>query len=206
MGYTHYIYTPKEINKDTWSNICTDAKKLFDYSNKVLGIELGNSFGKKSPIINDNIISFNGSTTQSIGKWTTTEDIFLGWPSDEISLDEPTPDPIQNPISGQWYAGHSLNYRSCTIVKGKNYADGSYETCAIERMSENQSDENGLCFECTKTNYKPYDLIVMAFYLMVKHYVPESVVSSDGDEKDYHDSRLLLFNLFGYGLEEKVRD
>ena len=208
MGYTHYIYRPAEIEKSAWAKIESDTKKVFEYIESSLGIELADGLGENRPVIDGNQIIFNGSDKQPLGIWTTDEPISIAWPAPGASLNEPNADPIAEKVSGQWFAGELLKQRVAPISNG--YGSGSYETAGLDRVVDKsgfiQTDDDGLVFECCKTAYRPYDIAVTAFYTIVKHHVPKTRVSSDGEEEDWLDAMTICHNILGYPMESPLSE
>lgn len=207
MGYTHYFYRPQKLGtQKKWNAFVEDVKKIFNYAENSLGIKLANGFGEpnSSPEANQKHISFNGSEEQPAGKWTTTEQITIPWPSPTASLTEPSDMPFEK-TEGHWFAGSLVSQRVAPINHNTGLGSGSYETLFIERVKELQSydeaDENGLYFDCCKTAYRPYDLVVTAVLIALKHHFPKVKLSSDGEEKDWLDARFLCNNLLGYGMD-----
>lgn len=209
MGYTHYWRRPKTLEKRKYKAFCEDLKKILAYCEDELGIDLANGLGVKRPVIEEDKVSFNGSDAQRLGVWTTTEDVVIPWPSATAGLTEPIADPIAKKTDGTWFAGHVLQQRVAPI--GENgLGSGSYESVYIPRVIDEEdyfvSKDEGLYFEFCKTAYRPYDIGVTACLIALKHHFPKCIISSDGEEKDWLDGRMVCFNLFGYGFEESLRD
>lgn len=208
MGYTHYFRRPKELGTPKQFKAFTDdCRAIFDFCQNELGIALADGMGTPNtqPIITKNELIFNGSDAQPIGIWTTTEKISIPWPSAMASVKEPSDMPFEK-TDGEWYAGDLVSQRVAPLVDG--LGSGSYETLLLERVFEPESwqepDEYGMYFAFCKTAYRPYDLTVTAVLLSLKHHFPQVDVSTDGEEKDWLDGRMLCFNLFGYGFDEVV--
>ncbi|MDB5088476.1 MAG: hypothetical protein JWR09_2470 [Mucilaginibacter sp.] len=64
--------------------------------------------------------------------------------------------------------------------------------------------ERNLFFYSCKTGYRPYDLTLTAVLIALKHHFPVCEVSSDGEEKDWLDGRILCNNILGYGLNTEI--
>jgi len=76
-----------------------------------------------------------------------------------------------------------------------------HETFYFEREFEPESwqtpDENGRYFSFCKTARKPYDLLVTAVLIRVKHHFPEIIVYSDGESRDWIEGLILVAEVFG---------
>lgn len=210
MGYTHYWYTPTELPKKEWKLFAADCKKIFAAA-AAMDLILANGSGDPDthPQITPEFISFNGSEKQPTGIWTTTEDITIPWPSELAGIIGENPDPISEKREGTWFAGDLLTQRTAPIRNETGYGSGSYETCSFNRRGEIQDwqkeDGKNLRFDCCKTGYRPYDIIVTACLIALKFRLKDSVkVSTDGEEKDWMDGRILCFNELGYGMELNI--
>lgn len=203
MGYSHYIYQPKEIKKEAWNAIIKDTKKAFDYIENELGITLADGRGTPGsrPVFTEDEIFFNGSDAQGIGVWTTSEEISIPWPDPLASIADVVADPSADKTSGSWFAGTLVSQRVAPIDNNTGKGSGAYETAGLSRIAQGNESKPGLFFDCVKTAYRPYDLAVTAFYAIVKHHVPECEIHSDGEEKDWTDAMILCHNLLGYPFE-----
>lgn len=195
------------MDKVKFKAFADDCKKIVDYCEKELGIDLANGNGKGRPNITDKKVWFNGSEEQRIGVWTTDEQISIPWPSDTAGIIDPVADPIATKTSGTWFAGNLVSQRVAPIDETTGKGSGSYETFAIdatEKQVEWRKGEKEI-FGFTKTAYRPYDLTVTACLIAFKHHFGDVVkVSSDGEEKDWMDGRVLCNNVLGYGLEMEI--
>lgn len=203
MGYTHYFYTPKTLNKKTFALLAKDVKKIIDYCNNDLGIAIDGQ-NEKDVVLTSDLILFNGSQQQPKGVWTTNEQISIPWPSSTASLTEPSHDPIAEKTEGTWFAGDILSQRVApTYEDNPEFADGSYETFYINRTNKD-AKKGELYFNCCKTAYRPYDLAVTAVLIALKHHFPKCKVSTDGEEKDWLDGKILCNNILGYGMDFNI--
>ncbi len=75
-----------------------------------------------------------------------------------------------------------------------------YETAAIDRESDGRIKDGDLVFSFCKTAHRPYDVAVQAFYLIVRHYCPETQIHSDGEEEDWQDAVRLLNSVLDYPI------
>jgi len=203
MGYTHYVYRPKILEKEKWNLFKNDVQKIVDYCQNKLGIALANGLGEPGtqPEITDDFISFNGSDAQPVGIWTTRETISIPWPTETASIEEPA-ESQTNQVAGYWYGGTLVTQRVAPISEKTGLGLGSYETLYIERVIEDENYfPNKLYLDFCKTAYRPYDLAVTAVLISLKYHFDNIFLESDGKEKDWLDGRILCNNLFGYGLE-----
>lgn len=200
MGYTHYWYTKKELDRNQWNNFLSDARKIINYSENVLGIKLANGGGEGEPDLNNEFINLNGSDSQPVGIWTTSEHITLAWPSDNAGLIDPIKDPIESKKAGNWFAGNLICQRVAPIDDITGLGSGSYESFSIYRQSKGPAEFIGdYVFDCCKTSYRPYDLTVTALLISLQYHFPETVIKTDGQLKDWQDGQRLCLELFNYG-------
>ena len=208
MGYTHYWYREKEIEGAVFSEIVKDFKKLLPLF-KVLDIPLGNGHGEDIPVLDDKEVCFNG--LRDCGH-DENGHIALAWPSDGPKFG--TAPNSEGSICGTWYAGIVLNQRTCG-------GDCSYETFYFPRVVErehiigkiayrksngetvyNKPERVGRHFDCCKTNFRPYDLVVQVFLIISKHHLGDRIiVTSDGKMQHWIDAAKICQNAFGYGMD-----
>ena len=210
MGYTHYWYSATELDAKKWKQFARDCKKIFAAS-KTIGIDLANGSGDPGslPEITPELISFNGSEKQQPGQWTTSEKISIPWPAEMAGITDHNPDPISDKTAGTWFAGDLLTQRTAPINNQTGHGSGSYETCCFKRTGElskwAKEEGEAKCFNCCKTAYRPYDLTVTACLIAYKHHFGDLVkISTDGEEKDWVDGRILCQNVLGYGLTTEL--
>jgi len=63
---------------------------------------------------------------------------------------------------------------------------------------------DGLYSAFCKTALQPYDLAVMAFLLVAKHYLPQIQIATDGEDEQWNRARDFCHDVLGYGREYKV--
>ena len=84
--------------------------------------------------------------------------------------------------------------------------ENSHETFAVDRKPTDpySRPEDDHVFAFCKTNRKPYDLVVTACMLAVKHHCPDHVhsISTDGRPQDWALPVIFCTQELGYGLEE----
>ena len=109
-------------------------------------------------------------------------------------------------VDGSWFAGQTLSKRTCG-------GDCSYESFNLEQHVEDsiphseQGKKDPYQFNCTKTNYRPYDIAVTVCLIIAKHYLGSQIkVSSDGESKDWEDGRILCQQFLNYGKDFKLED
>lgn len=188
MGYTHYFYTGREL--PNWDAFAADARRILDTS-AALGLKLAGPLGDGTPQVTDERLALNGATHCGHRR---DERIVIPWPT-------PTARGIasegDDPVAGEWFAGARLQTRACG-------GDCSYETFAINRRWEPDEycslDEAGRRFSCCKTAYRPYDVTVTALLIAAKrHFGDQIAVSSDGEDAQWADGRILCETACGYG-------
>ena len=60
--------------------------------------------------------------------------------------------------------------------------------------------DDGLIFDFCKTARKPYDIAVVSFLIIAKHYLKDAIrVSSDGEHGDWQEAIDLCHKILGYG-------
>lgn len=209
MGYTHYWRRPPILDETKFKSFTKDCHSIVDYCQNELGIAIGDGSGNGEPEITETSVWFNGSEEQPAGVWTTNEPISIPWPSSNASLVGENFDPSADKTEGTWFAGSLVSQRVAPINNLSGKGSGSYETFAIDQQEEQnewQKDEP-LIFNCTKTAYRPYDLTVTACLIAFKqHFGDTVVVSTDGEEKDWLDGRILCNNVLGYGMDLKITE
>ena len=80
----------------------------------------------------------------------------------------------------------------------------SHETFCLERVTDTtgftQRDDDGLIFKFCKTAQKPYDIAVCsALIIAKKHFGKSIMISSDGDNEEWQESKALCQKILGYG-------
>ena len=222
MGYTHYYYVEKEFNKEQFSKVATDFKKMI-MPLKHLGVVLADGLGENYPTISPTEITFNGLAKCG----HTKRDLGITWPSSTASgISKNSVDQqLVELVSGSWFVGAKLETRVCggncsyetfsldqkleTVIT--RYDKSTYElepekelkryTNQDETQDENDEDNIvGKYFQFTKTAYKPYDLAVTACLVIAKHHLGEQiVVRSDDNMENWHEAMQLCHYFLGYG-------
>lgn len=190
IGYTHYWRRKREVPFETFQAIRQDFERIVLALDNI-GVRLGDGLGKGVPVLTQDEVCFNGLEQCGHAK---NADIVIPWP---------TPDAggVGHNLTaqaGDWYAGATLSHRACD-------GDCSYETFDFPRkfMPEIwEKPEAGLYFQFCKTAFRPYDVAVTAFLLIAKHHWYDGIrVSSDGDQPQWDDARLLCQEHLGYGAD-----
>ena len=80
----------------------------------------------------------------------------------------------------------------------------SHETFLLERVTNitgfTQRDDDGLIFKFCKTALKPYDIAVCSALIIAKKHFDKSImISSDGDNEEWKESKALCQKILGYG-------
>jgi len=188
MGYTHYWYREEKIAEKTFIKIARDTERVCLASK----LPLGGARGKNKPIFTEEIIGFNGSINCGHEE---NSSLVIPWPSDNAGgVHEPEDN--DNPISGSWFFGAEVQTRVCN-------GDCSYETFYFPRILEpEEREERGtMQFSCTKTAFRPYDLVVTACLIIAKHHLASKIIiRSDGGSQHWFDGAMLCHKTLGYGL------
>lgn len=97
------------------------------------------------------------------------------------------------------------------LISFNGIEDASHETCWFPKKIElnpwQSAHSKDLVFSCCKTAHKPYDKVVVAFHIIVKHYLGDQVeISSDGDDSAWDEGRFLAQSVLGYGEEYHLDD
>jgi len=217
MGYTHYVYQKKTLNKEGFAKVVKDFKKIIPIFEQ-MGIPLASWNGEGKPEIKANEIAFNG--LEKCGH--EERNLGITWPAKGASgvnlaykKGEPEPtDTIVTQLSGEqetlavndsdvdgtWFAGCKLNQRTCG-------GDCSHESFILKRIfkADYEQEREGKLFSCCKTAYKPYDLAVISCLIIAKQHLGEEIsVHSDGSSEDWSDGRILCQKLLGYGEDFKL--
>ena len=80
----------------------------------------------------------------------------------------------------------------------------SHESFLLERVADitgfTQRDDDGMIFKFCKTAQKPYDIAVCSALIIAKKHFGESImISSDGDNEEWQESKALCQKILGYG-------
>ena len=204
MGYSHYWRYYTILDAETFKKVGKDFKKLLPIMER-MGLKLGNGCGEKKPVVNSRTICFNG--LENCGHPKSEVPLGLVWPSDTAS-GSIGGSVLEERATDGWIAGAYMNKRVCG-------GECDYEGCCIDRLEKlerpwnyNADDpkRNRLqVFGFCKTNYKPYDIAVTAFLIILKQYYKDAVtVGSDGEGKDWKDGAMLCQQFLGYGEDFKI--
>jgi hypothetical protein len=94
------------------------------------------------------------------------------------------------PIAGGSGKGKPIFNNDKICFNGKGDRD-SHETFQVERPGG---------WDFTKTARKPYNIVVCAVVMVIKHYIPTFTPSSDGDPDEWADAVKLCQDTLGYGV------
>lgn len=194
MGYTHYYQTKPKLNQLDFFKTGRDFKKMIPIMGH-LGIKLADGIGENFPIVTPQEICFNG-----MAKCGHQEmNIGLAWPSETAKgvNESYTRKELIEVSKGTWFAGRTLETRVCG-------GSCDYETFSLERIQtpSEHSRNKEYVFNCTKTNYKPYDLAVNVCLVIAKHYLKDDIhVTSDGTDDNWIEAKELCQHFLGYGKD-----
>ena len=194
MGYTHYYHVAPKFNKDKFTLVSKDFKKIIPWLDSI-GIHLKGGLGTGKPIINSNQICFNGDANCN----HKDKDLGIAWPSNN-AMGVGT---NQMYKLGHWFGGRELQTRECG-------GDCSHETFRLEQEFDTSDYEptkkNNKYFNFCKTAYKPYDLAVTACLVIAKHHLKTQItIKSDGEMQHWQDAILLCQNVLGYGSDFTIQ-
>lgn len=95
-------------------------------------------------------------------------------------------------------------------IEFNGFGKDSYETFYLPRLYKEEDTEHNdreLIFQSCKTNRRPYDLLVCAALVVLKHHLGSGCrISGDDDYEGYRGGSLLCRQILGYGLEESQYD
>ncbi len=187
MGYTHYYRrTVQHLDPVQFAAFSWDCERLYSSTE----IPLAGWDGTGDPLFAPDCVSFNG--VEACGH--QDRDLGIVWPSNDPGRGGIA---TKAPQTGTWFAGAHVSARTCG-------GDCSHETFRIERDWKPQAwqkdwRKDGI-FSCCKTAYKPYDILVTACLIALKHSFPHVfTVTSDGTSHDWEDARRLCQHVLGYG-------
>lgn len=198
MGYSHYFRRQETIEQSIFNSILCDFKKLLPKFDEY-GVQLADGRGDNIAVLNATEITFNGK--QKCGH-KKDEEIVIPWPSKNAG--GVANNWLEDAKVGNWFAGAEIEKRTCN-------GDCSYETFSFSlkmKIDEwNKPNEKNLYFECCKTAFRPYDLAVISFLIIAKHYLKNNIiVSSDGEDCHWFDGKMLCQMILGYGLEYVINE
>lgn len=158
------------------------------------GVQLADGLGNNKPILNSQEIIFNGNSKCGHRQ---DDNIVIPWPSDNAG--GIANNWVEDVKSGDWFAGAEISKRTCN-------GDCHYETFMFNRIKEirkyEEAKTNGLYFDSCKTAFRPYDLAVISFLIIAKHYLKDKIiVKSDGIDQHWFDGKMLCQMILGFGLE-----
>lgn len=193
MGYTHYWYRKKELEKKKFDKIISEFRKMIPVLSE-LNVHLADGLGKGKAKITEKEVCFNGPVKCGHEK---NEAISIPWPSKTAGG---VAKYSKNMKMGNWFAGAIIDKRCCN-------GDCSYETFIFQRVFDSPypQERDGKFFACCKTAYRPYDLAINIFLVIAKHHLKESIkVSSDGEMIHWQEAMMLCQVNLGYGLKFKL--
>ena len=177
MGYSHSWTRPRSIAPFCFNAIARDFTSLLP-ALELAGSPLANPDGREEPEINSNFIGFNG--VANCGH-TPNPDVRLPWPI-----------VTAHGVGTNAGQGGALPHRTCN-------GDCSYESHWFERVQDDEQGEDRV-FSATKTAFRPYDLAVTAFLVVVKHHLrSEILIESDGRACQWADALAICQEVLGYG-------
>lgn len=196
MGYTHYYSRIADLDRELFKKVVMDFRKVNPIFEHV-GFKLANGMGEDVPTLAFHEISFNGLSNCGHKK----QDVGLVWPKENASGVQMMKKGLQGEsLDGKWFAGNMASERVCS-------GDCSYETFSLEQHVTRDSlpdyrKDDPYIFNCTKTNYRPYDLAVQVCLVIASHHLGQQIrVTSDGESQHWDDARQFCEHFLGYGSD-----
>lgn len=220
MGYTHYWRRVPKFDSNSFKLVVRDLNKAVKAMEGI--VDLADGCGEGKPIINNEKIVFNGR--EKCGH--PQRNLGIAWPSSNAKgvsfVHKSGKTSKENTIittltghqeelatgdsdtGGTWYAGLQLNQRTCG-------GHCSHETFLFPQewkdIPKYNEPEGGKYFECTKTAYKPYDILVNIALIIADHYLGDDIdISSDGTLEQWEDAMEICQRLFGYGKDFQLKE
>lgn len=205
MGYSHGFHRVQVFPDDAFARFAGDTRRIIEAA-EAEGICIAGWRGRGEPTVTADDVRFNGSERQPSGRWTTTEEIHIAWPSETAGLAEPDPDPIGEKVERK--ALDMVTQHVCSIDPQTGMGYGKCETFAVPRVYQPpewaEPMEDGRWPIWCKTAFRPYDIAVTACLIALAYRMPPGTVDvgSDGTHPHFMPGRILAFNALGYGLTE----
>lgn len=205
MGYSHKYFVKPKYDQETFNKIVIDFRKMITPLEH-LGIKLANGAGENDPVIDNDIICFNGVTNCGHKE----RNLGHTWPSKnadgvyQITKQDREDNNKFSSVDGLWCAGLQINTRTCG-------GDCSHEAFILEQVLDKSELEKGfskdypdMIEQDTKTAFKPYDLAVNVCMIIAKHYLKDDfIIKSDGKLNHWKDAIQLCDHFLGYGKDFK---
>lgn len=196
MGYTHYWRRVRELDPLNFAAAVADCRKICN----ALPIPIGDGLGEGEPVFTHELIAFNGHVDS--GSFSR-DGVGLMWPSEKAEGVATVGQNARGP--GNWCGGSYLGSRAVA-----ENGDGSYESFIVEQRvdrDKNQADLKGRYFDCCKTNFRPYDLLVQCSLIALKEHLGDQIrVTSDGSSEQWNEARDGCQVFLGYGLLFELDD
>lgn len=110
-----------------------------------------------------------------------------------------------------WTEEDAVFMRMIGVKPTGRYSDGdfSYETFYFPRKlipeDLGNSGKGEFCFQFCKTAQKPYDIAVAICLIIIKQRLKNNIkVSSDGDNCDWIDAKMICQRVLDYGTEYQI--
>lgn len=178
MGYTHFWYQPRGFTALEWERITAEAKRICAKAERGLyaGKEDFASSTKDERDKHGFRVGFNEETA-----WRTFPHPELATPMQgaAIKLAGPGGEPNTRPEFNADYIGLNgqvpLDYESFSLERAPVFD---------ERRTYTAKERAAGPFACTKTEYRPYDAVVVSILAAAKLIAPDAItVSSDGGDE-----------------------
>lgn len=172
MGYTHYWKQSRPFTKAEWATINAEAQRICakamrgDYYTGAETFKTAQEAGVDS-------MGFRSGFGES-GAWRTFPHEEIATPMQGAAISLCGPDGTGKPIFDKDYVA----------LNGDQSKDEDYETFWLDRQPKHPdwvTDKSERVFNFTKTEYRPYDAVVVSILHVARTVAPDAIeVSSDG--------------------------
>jgi hypothetical protein len=176
MGYTHYWYRPAgSLDQGTWDKLVNDMRFLHKHMPPTT--ETAGGYCKDDPLVLTGCYRFKAPQFNKDMIW------FNG--------------------GGKCLRHKTIDERGESSWEDTVKNDLGHETFAVHRTAHERNHGKGEpVFACCKTARKPYDLMVCACLILLKHHFGKQVeVCSDGDEDDWAEAFKFIGHILPGGKE-----
>lgn len=208
MGYTHRLVL-KGSEVRSWESIVRDFRKVVS-AYEGMGFKLRGPDGHGEPIINDREIRFNGDARCGHREF---EFSFLPVKEKKVELPDGS---VYVWTTGYYCDGdcsHEAGYlfrripeeelRDISIMGREDYRIywDAWDPKLRIQLREKIDRFRGYTF-WTKTQRKPYDIVLQSLFLITKHYNPDTTfIISDGDHDEWEQAQTLVAVECGYFVD-----
>lgn len=183
MAYTHYWHRPKTISHTLFTRIRRDIETVAAALVDDYGFQLAGLGGEGQPIFCPNAVAFNSVRRCGHQPGGEVIDFFGRSCSGNCSHEDFLLERVYRPWEGQKPTGRVITFDTSAKLRPTLYVD------------------------FTKTDHKPYDLLVQCSLLVLKHHLGnKAIVRSDGTDDEWADAKIICTSRLGYGDEYVLDD